>query len=318
MNAENLPKEDNLKKGDIAMESLNTQISQDITHLAFSDESNYNDGKFRAISVISLKRESHELLANELKKIAENKEVKWNEINGDSKRTKIAINFIDFAIKYANLNRIRIDTLIWDIADYRHKVAKRDDKQNFQKMYYHLLKNIITKRWSSNGYWHLFPDEHTAMDWEILKDFLGLSVNSHLLQEKQQPQLDFIKEIYELKELNIKQISQCNSRDNYFIQLADIFAGIGAFSYKNFHSYRSWKNEESGQQSLFTTNTEDEATKSIKAKSKVLYELDSMSKKYQLGVSLNSSRGLMTRDPQKPINFWLYQSRSIHDQAPTK
>ena len=54
---------------------------------------------------------------------------------------------VDFAIKAVLEKSIRIDSLMWDIDDSRHKISGRDDTANLCRMYHHLLRNVFLERW---------------------------------------------------------------------------------------------------------------------------------------------------------------------------
>lgn len=123
---------------------------------------------------MTLSSDNLEKLSNDLSKrlSASNvKEFKWKKVNGAKERFA-ALKLCDFAVEYAYQGILRIDVLIWDTEDARHKVLLRDEIANLQRMYYHLFKNVLRLRWLSDAVWQLYPDEHTAMDWEIVQDFL--------------------------------------------------------------------------------------------------------------------------------------------------
>jgi hypothetical protein len=50
----------------------------------------------------------------------------------------------------------------------------------------------------------------------------------------------------------------------------------------------------------------------------VLKKFDETCKERKLGVSLKTKKGLWTPDPQRPINFWLYEPQHPEDKAPQK
>ncbi|MDR9755236.1 MAG: hypothetical protein RJR35_00575 [Thermoanaerobacterales bacterium] len=61
----------------------------DVTHIAFSDESHHNIGRFRCISMVSLKSEHRKLISDKLQSILASegvKEFKWTRTRGIKER----------------------------------------------------------------------------------------------------------------------------------------------------------------------------------------------------------------------------------------
>ena len=291
-------------------------MSRRITHVGFSDESNWNSGRFRSLSLVTLPIEVLATASEELRNLLNDSgvtEFKWKKLRGARERFA-AIKMIDFALKYALAGTLRIDVLIWDINDSRHNIQGRDDIANLQRMYYHLFRNVLQMRWPDNAVWQLFPDEHTALDWQRIEDFLDAS-GSRLKIEH----LLFGARLR--RDFHIDEIDQVSSKDQPLLQLADLFAGLAVFSREKFEQYQKWIRDRQGQSTLFNIQEEkdDDAISSAdRERFQVLAHLDEVCKSHKLGVSLHTYRGLTTPNPAKPINFWLYQPQHPDDKAPTK
>lgn len=291
----------------------------DTTHHAYSDDS--NQGRYKGICVISLSSENAERLTLSLDTILSESNVsefKWSKIKGARERFA-ADKMITRAVGGCLSDDLRIDVLIWNTEDSRHKIQGRDDIKNLHRMYYHLFKNVLQRRWPNELDWHLFPDNDSAMDWQSIKYYLdkkGIEIdrNKQLFDESDWP-------FTIVNEFNIKHISQVESHKQPLVQLADLFVGIGAFSHASFDRYSAWKisNPLDPQQTMMpfvtplsnTSNTENE-------RYKLLSQFDATCKGNKMGVSLMSSYGLVTKDPTKPINFWLYKPQHERDKAPTR
>ena len=144
------------------------------THVCFSDESNWNHGRYRSLGMVSLRVDDLDFLETELASLLRNsnvREFKWTKLQG-AKYQFAAEKMCDFAIKYASLTRLRVDVLMWDTEDSRHKVMGRDDTRNLNIMYYHLFRNVFRMRWPDDSVWKLYPDEHTSLDWKTLQECL--------------------------------------------------------------------------------------------------------------------------------------------------
>jgi len=142
-----------------------------ITHIAFSDEANWNDGQIRGLCLISLVVTEEGSICSKLRIILEEsgiREFAWKKLSG-AREMFAAQKLCDFLIVKASAGLLRIDCLTWNIKDSRHTVRRRDDVSNMERMYHHLFKDTLAKRWPDDAKWRLRPDEHTAIDWESVQ-----------------------------------------------------------------------------------------------------------------------------------------------------
>ena len=290
-------------------------------HVCFSDESNWNVGRYRSLGMVSLRMDDLDFLESELASLLRNagvNEFQWKKIR-DSRYRSAAEKMCDFAVKYGASSRLRVDVLIWDTEDSRHKVQGRDDIRNINVMYYHLFRNVFRMRWPDDSEWILYPDENTALDWITLQECL----------DNVRTQMDFtIQNLFNKdrslrlwQEFGPTAIHPAVSGERPLLQLADLFAGMSVFSYLEYSGYKAWKQCNSPP-SLFSFMDENEGATSSSKTSKVRFALldhfYTECKKRRLGVGLNKSRGLRTRDPQNPLNFWMYVPQHTEDIAPLR
>jgi len=282
-------------------------------YFIFSDECQYCSGKFGSICSISLPSNRAELITKEVEDILNEsnvKELKWNKLS--SARNKFAsIKALEFCVKQAIGKNICIDTIIWDRQDSRHNIKNRDDIKNFQIMYYHLFVYIINKRWATNSSWFFYPDENSVINWKLLKDLVSIpSYNSNQY---------FIEEFFALEsKFNMLGIKPVKSENSPLTQLADLYSGLVVFSHEHYERYKLWLNRKSKQQSLFDNDQELILTNSEEERFKVLEKFNNICKKFSMGVSLDTKKGLWTPNQKKPINFWIYTPQSDADKAPQK
>jgi hypothetical protein len=289
-----------------------------ITHVGFSDESNWNVGRFRSLGLITTPLCYMEELENRLSNILEEsglEEFKWKKLKNARERFA-AEKLCKFVIEQALSNHLRVDVLVWDIQDRRHTVVGRDDIANLQRMYYHLFRNTLRLRWPDNAVWRLYPDEHTAIDWETIRDCLD-HVSSHV--EIEQSLLTIGKFKLRLKnEFGLEDIVSARSSDHALLQVADLFAGMAVFSKEKYDEYKAWLKSNSPQLSLLKEEVHENWSNSDRERFRVLKAFDDTCKENKLGVSLNTKRGLWTPDPKNPINFWIYEPQHPEDKAPVK
>lgn len=151
-------------------------------------------------------------------------EFKWADLAGAKERFA-AQKMCSFAVDRAAAGDLRVDVLIWDIEDRRHRIRGRDDVANLQRMYYHLFRNVLRTRWPMDAVWRLHPDEHTAMNWETVHDCL----EAVALRADPRPQLTtggaFRTRLR--REFRIEEIQPARSGTAPLLQLADLFSGLG-------------------------------------------------------------------------------------------
>ena len=238
------------------------------------------------------------------------KEIKWSETKSDIKVGAI-IESIDVVLNFIRKNEpLRIDVLIWNIEDSRHAIKRRDDIANLQIMYYHLLSNVMEYRWPKKSKWKIYPDENSSIDWDTLKNILN---NKYVVED-----------LREMKSHNVP-----------LIQIADIFAGMGAYSWGNIEKYYKWhrKYRKDKQKTLFA-NFENNLKLSNKDRYRcgILYHVYQQIKNIEAvvenstyplkGINIVSlgdyGKGFSTKNPIFPINFWLYTPQTDLDKAPVK
>jgi len=293
-----------------------------ITHAGFSDESNWNKGRFRSLCLVSLPIELLKPLQEELAKLLQESgiktEFKWSNLR--SAREKFAAEKIcDYILYHASLGELRVDVLIWDISDNRHNIQRRDDIANLQRMYYKLFLNVLRNRWPKGATWKLFPDENSVIKWDQISDCI--EAKSWKRKEYNTPSLlgnlsNFSESLR--KEFNLLEIVQTSSKETPFLQVADLFSGLAVFSREKYKQYMCWAEQQGGQQFLFQLSEEYAFSKADEPRFYVLQHFFTSCKKAKMGVGLKSHEGLTTVQPKNPINFWFYKPQHPDDKAPTK
>jgi hypothetical protein len=289
------------------------------SHFAYADESHYNVGRYRGIGLVTMTAEFEPGLKGEIRNLLNTSEVRefaWKKLKG-ARESFAALKLIDCAIRYACNGDLRIDVLVWDTEDSRHKILGRDDIANLGRMYYHLFENTLRRRWPEGCTWLLRPDENSAIDWDNLKECLQASAKRMIIPgplSKEEHSLGRIRQ-----DFNVLDIHPCASDKEPIVQLADLFVGMAVYSWQCFEKYEHWQVVHSGQGALFPSILYSlQLSKSDKARCLVMHEFDRKCKSHKLGVSLKSRRGLYTYNPNNPINFWPYTPQHEQDKAPTR
>lgn len=290
------------------------------TYVAYADECRFNVGRYRGIGLVTLSMKDQARVHRELRALLDESnvdELKWEKLR-TAKYRFAALKAANYAIRSACTGALRVDVLVWDTLDRRHSIQGRDDIQNLQRMYYHLFKNVLLNRWPSCSAWHLFPDEHTGIDWQNVEDVLD---NSGSRFEAENNLFTRGKLRFRLRrDFSIAKITPVRSNDAPGVQLADFFVGLAVYSrtsYEKFQSATFGRNEQQrclslgDETSMHLSNADNE-------RCKVLAEFNASCKSNKLGVSLRTHRGLRTLNPESPVNFWWYEPQHDADRAPTK
>jgi hypothetical protein len=294
-------------------------MSRTITHIGFSDESHWNTGRFRSLGLVTLSISELQGIENRtraLLKESDIQEFKWKKVDGAKERFA-AEKMCTLAVDYSCKGCLRVDVLVWDTEDSRHNIQGRDDVANLERMYYHLFRNVMRARWPDDAVWKLCPDEHGQLKWDTVRDCLTNVSTSIEVERSLLTGGEF--KIRLRTEFGIEEIQPVSSHDHPLLQLADLFAGLAVFSREKFDEFKNWRATNSQQGTLWDCADTDKCpSRSSIERFQVLRQFDRLCKDRKLGVGLNGSKGLLTRDPWNPINFWLYQPQHPYDKAPRK
>lgn len=297
---------------------MNDTTNQLPTHIAFSDETHYGVGQYRGIGLVTLKHNFYEDLKTELEnnlKETHVKELKWQKLDARND-CKVAFKFVECAVSNACAGNLRVDVLIWDTQDNRHKVMGRDDLANMHRMYYHLFKNVLIERWPDGSVWHLHPDEQASIDWSEISRFLDMASITVGTPSLLSGLIESLR-----SEFNVVLIEQYNSENEPLIQMADLFAGLGVYSRNKYDHFCCWQlthRQERQITLLPEAVTNINLSNADKMRCPVLDKLASLCKANKLGVGLKRTKGLKTYNPANPVNFWWYQPQREEDKAPIR
>lgn len=274
----------------------------------FSDESMHNQGRYRSISALIVPKafaiSYHSQLQILLSKYQVQTEFGWTSITGHSNHTKCGNALLQFVME----SEISVVTLIWDTQDSRTNIKGRDDERNFERMYYQLINYILNTFPNDNFYWR--PDEKNGVNWDKIEECLYSKHNRGASCEyvNGEIQIDFGEQ---LKDKRLVSSKKC-----VFTQIADLFAGMAAFSYNKKEEYKSWLEEQQGQQSLFDDSVSSLSNK-LKYKMSFLHNFVGLPDHYvQMKGGLWTPRRIGNKCLK--LNFWLYVPQTKEDRAPIK
>ena len=286
------------------------------THCGFGDESHWQKGRYRTVGLVTLPATQVADVTSGVLTIAERhsiREFKWHKVS--SAKHRFAMNEICTLVANREWRgKLRIDILIWDVQDTRHRVPHRDDTANLARMYYHLMRNVVERRWPDATGWLMSLDERTDMDWGTLEDCLrGRSRKEKMANE---PPLVSLRGTARQRPPRVRQV---RSPDEPLVQLADLFAGLGAFSWNMREEHHAWQavqtERDRGQLSLDFGLQGAEVSNSARFKHEVLSHFTGIRTP---GVVLKKDEGLRTYGPKNSINFWLYEPHRASDKAPQR
>lgn len=240
------------------------------------------------------------------------KECKWYKL--ESAKSRFAIQkILTLCLEYTDTERLRIDVLVWDSDDSRHKVIGRDDNKNLMNMYIQLLRNVIVKRWRGSGVWQIFPDQNSIIDWVHVRNILR---NTDVYSDDSESFLD--RTWNQSKSLHsIVSIEEADSKLTGLCQAIDIFSGMSIFSFEKKVAFTEWRKRNSPQQELFPSQKIELSNKDNEQSTVMNYCLEQAESK-NIRIHFDPNIGLVTKDPNQVINVWLYSPQAPYDKAPTR
>ncbi|MCY3944935.1 MAG: hypothetical protein OXF44_01450 [Anaerolineaceae bacterium] len=205
------------------------------THVGFADEAYWNRGEFRAVACVSTRldnRDYHEverrLCASRCDAGAIVSEIKWAETRTRD-RQRDAAAALETTVALASERKLRLDVLIWD-ERIRHSLERmfgnRGNREvaHLQFMYRSLFSQVLARWRSIEGsaapFWTIAPDRHTGLNFRTLQREINQDAESAV---------DTVIEVKDVKDTL-----------NYSIQLADLVAGLVAYSHSNSEDYEIW------------------------------------------------------------------------------
>ena len=282
-------------------------------YAVFSDESRHTEGRYRSLAavsvpageVVALTKHLHDAL-----QLDSHGELKWKNVRRARIRDR-AIAVIDVLLACISIG-VRVDVLTWDTKDSRHDVPDRDDVANYERMFFHLHRVLMERR-AAQTRWHIRPDEQVNIDWDTIAQCLNSSGTWRTGRNitALSPEFRyFVPSVLTFREVNSAETPLC--------QLADLLAGMAAYTRSNADIVRRQIDEPEEQQTLF--GNEEQATPGTadQHRFRVISHLYCKCKERKLGVSIRKFGYLRTHDPAMPINFWHYESQHQRDRAPTR
>jgi hypothetical protein len=257
--------------------------------------------------------DSHRQIRSELLAILKESDVtefKWHKLK-DAKYRFCALKFIEAVMGFLGKHDARIDILIWDTHDSRHRILQRDDTANFERMFFHLHSQALKRR-PRNVSWEIYSDRRLDIDWYTIAQCLRT-----VGRKEEYIEMPLLGEFFSDQYYHIEKFHEVESQEHPCCQVADLFAGLAVFSKTHYRLYKQWTKKGMPSLGLFQENGLTTTNREVN-RFEVLRHLNECCKKRKLGVSLDTFSCLCTPNPRYPINFWHYEPQHDQDKAPTK
>jgi hypothetical protein len=256
------------------------EIQRPALHVAYTDETRYNTGRYRGLAMLSLRAEHAAELSAAVRGLLDASgvaECKWEKVR--SARARFAAEkLLDLAMAEAQAGRLRLDALTWDTDAASRAGTGVPHIANLRRMYLHLLGTILPARWPAAERWRVFPDEQGALDGERLAARLP----------------------------HVAEIIPCHSDAEPLIQLADLFAGLAAYSRSGYDTYERWLCLPPAERASDAPHPALPLSASDHVRCALLDDFFTRCKLLGLGVSLRTHRSLRTYGMTPPLAFHCY------------
>jgi Protein of unknown function (DUF3800) len=243
------------------------------TYLAFCDETHYNVGRVRGLGMVSAPVSVVALLDTDMLALltaSSVAECKWEKVRS-ARAGFAAAKLLSWTLGRAQEGLLRVDTLTWQAENAAQRVAAVPYRARLRQMYLRLLGDVLLSRWPAGARFMIMPDEQGLLAWEELAGSLP----------------------------HVERIAPCRSQDQPLIQLADLFAGLAAYSRDRYTTYDCWLSLP-----LDVRAAAAELSAADRIRCRLLDDFFTDCKYRHFGVSLRTNWGLRTYDAAVPLGFW--------------
>lgn len=283
--------------------------------IAYTDESCPTAERFRSLAAISVEEQTKRGLERQVEAVlAAHRvgELKWSKVS-DDRRRKCAEAVLVTVVDNLATCGVQVVVLVWDTHDARHAVLDRDDHKNFERMFFHLLSHAMKRR-TRGARWIVVPDQKSDIDWETVRRCVAA-----IGRREKTTGYPLLSEEHSEALYSIDEFREGDSSAEPLIQVADLLAGMAAFSRRHAAEIKQWLISNS-QPSLFQDAAEETSRRTNRERARFLL-LDAFSalcRARRLGVSLRTNGYLCNLGPSELINFWHYTPQHDNDRAPTR
>jgi len=231
----------------------------DPTHFAYSDESCYTTSdNFGAISILSFTAEIKSQLESTIFPFLGEmpNEYKWSKFESRN-YLDVSKQIFDVLFQYAIHGQLRIDAIIWQTNDPRYPRNQTNSGEKLSVLYYIRLRDMLSKRWGADGHWAIFVDEQGQMNWEELESYLEYASRNKFASTLLGPKYDLNWLLQNHTKYSLEKLESVSSCDEPFVQIADIFAGMAAYSHNRSSLLLEWLQFDAAQN--FENNTKQMA-----------------------------------------------------------
>ena len=272
------------------------------THVGFADEAYWNKGRFRSVACISARAKDYPEIEERLCMArcsagAKVSEVKWNRLTDHERRRDaeaLLLTIVDLAIA----RKLRIDVIVWNNLDRQALARKRNtdeevDVWNLRNMYRTLFGFLLRR-------WHALEGAG-PLHWTFGTHYPE-GLNRELLERH-------TRRFGALPGTRV-EIRRAKSMLNYSVQLADLLAGLGAYSHETWPDYRIWLQQ--GKPHNFSLGARNSRHRFPVLSAFLERCADSQDVSLLQDKAGWQGKGLWTRNPRDAgnmINFWPYTLR---------
>ncbi|MCY3934722.1 MAG: hypothetical protein OXF22_09595 [Anaerolineaceae bacterium] len=213
-------------------------IHPDTTHIGFVDEAYWNERRhrFRSVACVSAKAQDYDEIERRLCNArceagAKISEIKWMELT-DEERRRDAESVLKAVIEMVAERKVKVDILVWGSS--QNGVSREKSLQN---RYLSMIQTIALRTW-----------HESARVSDVFWSYKIHAPSDDILQQ--------VKEEWDQRSIVMEQvpsldIGRAKSALNYMVQVADLFAGMSAYSCEYAREFQNWL--DAGQPDEFAT-----------------------------------------------------------------
>jgi hypothetical protein len=271
--------------------------------IAYCDESKYvGTFRFRAVSCVSVSSAAHAEIDADFRAMLEAEEK--TDFGFEDLRTArnciIAARLMRRVVEYAARGTLQIRTILWDAYDRRHGPGT-DELRNLERMYVHLLRDVLARRWTARS-WEIRPDQQTAIRWTQLARITEAAARKT-----------------SGRDIEVRHLAEQSSKREPLVQIADLYAGLMshyAFYGAQLSRLRALPDEQRNR--VMEQRVEPLDSASSRERFKLLPHILALHEENGIAAQFTNKGFVFGTSVRSPVYNWLYEPQVDADKAPRR
>lgn len=271
--------------------------------ILYADESHYTGShRYRSLACVSVASHSLGRVDNTLRDILVSEgitDLGFTDLRS-VRNCRAAVRLLRSIAEFAASGVLQVRTLVWDAYDSRHGFGT-DDLRNLERMYVHLLRDVMGRRWQARS-WEIRPDEQSAVRWNTLSRIAEAAASKTAGRD-----------------IEVRHLEEQSSAREPLIQVADLYAGLTAYYAENGVALSRFRAlQEDQQQASIEQRVHPVESNAAVQRAKLIPYIITLHDEQRIHASFSRSGLILGDSVGSPIYTWRYEPQSAEDKAPRR